>query len=375
MSKIIRVSEPYLSGLEKENVMDAINASEISGTYGKYISKFEQEFAELTGNKFGISTSNGTTALHTALSAIGIGSGDEVLVQTLTNMASVFSIVYTGAKPIPVDVDQTTCNIDVNIIRAKITKKTKAIMVVHLFGHSVDMDPILKIAKEFNLFVIEDCAEAHGALYKGRKIGSIGHIACFSFYANKILTTGEGGMVVTNNEELANKSRSLRSFAYGPSNNRFMHQQIGFNYRMSNLTAAFGCGQLPLLDEVISLKRKIASRYIYNLKDVRVLQLPVEKDYAYNVYWMFHVVLIGDAQGYRNFIISELGKNGIEARESFTPFNMQKIFQDQGLVKENDCPVANYIGLNGFYLPSGPKISNRDIDYVSESLINILDDI
>ena len=370
--KKIPVASPYLGGNEKKFAYDAINSGEISGNFGKYISKFETDFASFCDASYGISTTNGTTALHVALASLDIKEGDEVLVQTLTNMASVFSICYTGATPIPIDVNCDTCNIDSSLIESKITHKTKAIVVVHLFGHPVDMDPIMNIAEKHNIYVIEDCAEAHGALYKNRKVGSIGDIGCFSFYANKLMTTGEGGMVVTNNLEIANRVQNLHSLSYGNGKNKFLHDEIGFNYRMSNILAAVGCAQMQCIDQVIDMKRKIASTYNKNLKLVENLKLPVELPYAKNVYWMYHVILTGSAKGCREEIMKELSLFGIDTRESFTPFNMQSIFINKGIVKEGDCPVANNIGENGFYLPSGPVLSKGQIEYISSSLKSIL---
>jgi perosamine synthetase len=372
LKKKIPVASPYFGGNEKKFAYDAINSGEISGNFGKYISKFETDFASFCDADYAISTTNGTTALHVALASLDITAGDEVLVQTLTNMASVFSICYTGATPIPVDVTYDTCNIDSDLIESKITHKTKAIVVVHLFGHPVDMDPIMAIAKKHNIYVLEDCAEAHGALYKDRKVGSIGDIGCFSFYANKLMTTGEGGMVVTNNLNIANRVQNLHSLSYGSGKDKFLHDEIGYNYRMSNIIAAVGCAQMQCIDQVIDMKRQIAFSYSNNLKLVGNLQLPVELPYAKNVYWMYHVILTGSAKGFREEIMKELSSFGIETRESFTPFNMQSIFIKKGIVKEEDCPVANNIGENGFYLPSGPVLSNDEIEYISSSLIDIM---
>lgn len=370
--KKIPVARPFFGGDEVPFVTDAVSAGEISGNFGKYISLFENGFSKYCGVDHGISTNNGTTALHVAMAALGVGPGDEVLVQTLTNMATVFAICYTGAKPIAIDITGDTWNIDSSLLESKITSKTKAIVVVHIFGHPVDMDPVMKIARKHRLLVVEDSAQAHGAEYKGRRVGSLGDIACFSFYANKIITTGEGGMVVTNSIELADKVRALHSLSYGRGPNKFMHEAVGFNYRMSNVIAALGCAQLEKIDNVIQMKRKVAAYYTKELADVSALQLPVEADYAKNVYWMYHVVLKGGWSSRRKEVMDALGYKGIETRESFVPFNQQEIFLRDKTVRQDDCPVANYVGENGFYLPSGPVMDPGEQEYVVKVLRSVL---
>lgn len=370
--KKIPVAHPYFGKNEAVYVNDAVTSGEISGNFGKYISKFENEFAAYCGVRYGISTNNGTTALHVAIAALGIGQGDEVLVQTFTNMATAFAVAYTGAKPVAVDIERDTWNINPKLLESKITPKTKAIIVVHIFGHPVDMDPVLAIAKKHNLFVIEDAAEAHGAEYKGKRVGLLSDVACFSFYANKIITTGEGGMVVTNSKELADKVRSLHSLSYGRGENKFMHEAVGFNYRMSNVIAALGVAQLENIDKVIAMKREIAAYYTKALAGISALQLPIEKEYAKNVYWMYHVVLRGKWAGRRREVMAALKEKGIETRESFVPMNGQEIFIREGLVKKDECPVANDIGANGFYIPGGPVIEKSELEYVAGALRGLL---
>lgn len=349
----IFVSNPSLNEEDHNFVLEALKAGEISGNFGHFIKEFENDFAAYCGVKYGVATSSGTTALHLALATLGISSGDEVLVATFTNMATFMAVLYQGAKPIPIDIEPDTLNLNPASLEEKITPKTKAIIVVHIYGHPVDMDPVLEIARKHNLFVIEDAAEAHGAEYKGKRAGSLGDISAFSFYANKILTTGEGGMVITNNGELANRARSLGSLAYGDKP-RFMHKDLGFNYRLTNLQAALGVSQLKRIDSIIQKKRNIAEFYKNELKEITDIQLPIEKSYAKNVYWMFHVVLKGALEGKRDKIMEALKEKGIETREAFIPFNMQEIFIKKGLTRKDECPVANYTALNGFYLPSGP---------------------
>lgn len=366
----IPVSQPFLSKKEIEYVLSALAKGAISGLYGEYIDKFEKDFAHYSGCAYGISTNSGTSALHLALASLGISEGDEVLVSSFTNMATFFAVLYLNAKPIPIDIEPDTWNIDPALIEEKINKKTKAILVVHIYGHPVDMDPILRMAKKYGLYVIEDCAEAHGALYKKKKVGSLGDVGCFSFYANKIITTGEGGMVTTNNVGIADKARSLKSLAFG-AKNKFMHKDIGFGYRMTNLQAAIGCAQLGRIDEIIDKKRKIACYYNDKLKSVPGLQLPIEKSYAKNVYWMYHIVLHKEFGFPRELVMKKLRDCGIEIRETFIPYNMQEIFIQRGWVKGDECPIANSVARNGFYLPSGPLLKEEKLKYITDKIINI----
>lgn len=366
----IPVARPFLGKRETEYVLSALADEAISGTFGEYLDKFEKGFANYSGCSYGVATTSGTTALHLALASLGIGNRDEVLVSSFTNMATFFAVLYQGARPIPIDIEPDTCNINPALIEGKITKKTKAILVVHIYGHPVDMNPVLKIAKKYGLYVVEDCAEAHGALYLGRKVGSLSDIGCFSFYATKIITTGEGGMLTTNNAELAEKARSLKSLAFGTSN-KFMHQDIGFNYRLTNLQAAIGCAQLEKIDQVIEKKREIAHFYDESLKDIPGLQLPVEKAYARNVYWMYQVVLHEEFGSSREVVMSKLSAYGIETRESFIPYNMQEIFIRRRRVKANECPVANYVAEHGFYLPSGPVLAKEELEYIVDRIRGI----
>lgn len=373
MNRYIPVSQPLLGEYEKRYVNDALSKGAISGFFGEYISRFENDFARYCDCEFGVSATSGTTALHLALLALSIGNGDEVLVSTLTNMATFFSVLYQGAKPVPIDIESDTLNMDPALLETKITPRTKAIMVVHLFGHPVDMDPVLKTAKNHNLFVIEDCAEAHGATYKGRKVGSLGDIGCFSFYANKIITTGEGGMITTNDRRIAERAKSLKSLAFGDSE-KFMHKDIGYNYRMTNLQAALGCAQLEYIEDIIERKRKLAHHYSERFSSMKNLQLPVEKEYARNVYWMYHVVLKGKVAGHRKEIMEKLNERGIETRDGFIPYNLQEIFINKGFTRRDECPVANEVAYDGFYIPSGPSLAEDEIEYVSQNVIRVMED-
>lgn len=366
--RMIHVAQPVLGSSERDNVLDALERGAISGYASPYIDQFEKGFAGYCGCSNGIAVSSGTAALHLALAAIGIGPGDEVLVSTLTNMATFFAVHYLGATPIPIDIEADSLNLDPVLLEKKITSRTRAILVVHLFGHPADMDPVLEIAVKHNLQVIEDCAEAHGAEYRGKRVGSLGHIGCFSFYANKIITTGEGGMCTTSNNELAEKMRSLRSLAFGTVN-KFMHTAVGFSYRMTNLQAAIGCAQLEKVETFVEMKRSIAREYNSLLRSSPDLQLPVEKDYARNVYWMYHVVLSGKAAEKRAQVMQQLAEEGIETRETFIPYNMQENLPLDSRTAKGDCPRANSVALRGLYLPSGPVLDPSDIAFVADRLL------
>ncbi|MDB5807758.1 MAG: Glutamine--scyllo-inositol transaminase [Betaproteobacteria bacterium] len=368
----VPVGQPLLGPEETHHVNQALSQGAISGFFGDYLPKFEQEFAAYCECTHGVAVSSGTTALHLALATLSIGPEDEVLVSSLTNMATFFAVLYQGARPVPIDSEPDTLNLDPGLLRARITPKTKAILVVHLFGHPVDMDPVMEIAREHNLYVIEDCAEAHGALYKGRKVGGIGDIGCFSFYANKVITTGEGGMLTLNNAEWAARARNLKGLAFGDKN-KFQHRDIGYNYRMTNLQAAIGHAQFGKIDEIIALKRSVAHKYMARLAGRDDIELPPEKEYARNVHWMVHILLKGRNAERRGEVMRALAAKGIESRENFLPYNMQEIFIARGLTRHDECPVANSLGVRGFYLPSGPAISDEDINFVCDSLIEALD--
>lgn len=367
----IPIASPQLGQLETEYVTQALHAGEISGTTGSFLRRFERDFAAYCGCAHGIATSNGTTALHLALASLSIGPGDEILASTLTNMATFFAVLYQGAVPVPVDVEEETWNLNPALLENLVTPRTRAVLVVHLYGHPVDMDPVLEFAKRHHLFVVEDAAQAHGALYKGRKAGSLGHIGCFSFYANKIITTGEGGMITTSDSAIAARARSLGGLAYG-AKQRFMHADVGFNYRMTNLQAAVGCAQLERVNEVIENKRRVAQLYAKQLSGLPELQLPVEKPYARNVFWMYHIVLREFSRGERDTLIRDLSERGIETRPAFIPYNQQEIFLQKNMTHPDVCPVANRIADSGLYLPSSPNLTENEIQYVSRELKDAL---
>jgi perosamine synthetase len=367
----IPVAQPFLDDTETRCVNDAMSQGAISGFFGEYLTTFENEFAHYSDCRYGVATSSGTTALHLALAALGVKSGDEVLVSTLTNMATIFAILYVGGIPVPIDIEPDTLNLDPRLLEDRITDRTRAILVVHLFGHPVDMDPVLAVAAKHGLLVVEDCAEAHGAIYNGRKVGSLGDAGCFSFYANKIITTGEGGMVTFRDVEHADRARSLRGLAFGDAN-KFMHKDIGYNYRMTNVQAAIGHAQFQKIERIIARKREIAARYNRHFAGIEGVRLPVEKPYARNVYWMYHLVLAGKNSHRRAEVMRRLGEAGIETRETFIPYNQQDLFVSQGVVESDACPLANDVADKGFYLPSGAGLTDDEADRVAREFVAIL---
>jgi perosamine synthetase len=366
----VPVGKPLLGDVEKQFVDDALERGEISGFRGGYGARFEEEFARFCGVNDAVMVNSGTSALHLALATLKIGPGDEVLVSDFTNMATFFAVLYVGATPVPIDSEPETLNMDPSLLEQKITPRTKAIMVVHIYGHPADMDPILAIAKKHGLYVIEDAAEAHGAEYKGRKTGSMGDIGCFSFYANKIVTTGEGGALTMNDPAHAERARSLRALAFGKEEfGKFQHHDVGYGYRMTNLQAAIGAAQMTRIEDILRRKRVMGTYYLEHLADLsEYIQLPVEKEWATNVYWMFNLILRGKLAGRRLEIMQALEKRGVDVREDFIPFSEQKIFIERGLTKAGISPVAANAAENGFYIPSGTDISVEEQAYVVEQI-------
>lgn len=366
----VPVGRPLFGDIEKKYVNDALDKAEISGFFGNYIGDFERAFAKFCGVEDAVTVSSGTTALHLALATLNIGPGDEVLVSSFTNMATFFAVLYQGATPIGIDSEPQSLNMDPTLLEAKITPKTKAILVVHIYGQPADMDPILEVAKKHNLYVVEDAAEAHGAEYKGRKTGSMGDIGCFSFYANKIITTGEGGMLTMNDQKLADRARSLKALAFGKEN-KFMHADIGYNYRMTNLQAAIGAARMTRIDDILDRKERMASYYREHLKDIQGIRLPVQIPETKNVWWMYNLRLEGPFAGKRTAFIKALAERGVESREDFIPFNDQEIFIARGLTRPDECPVASEAGREGFYIPSGTDISEEEQAYVCEQIYEV----
>lgn len=354
----IPVAKPELTGNELRYVVQCIKTNWISSA-GSFVDKFEREFSNYCGTKYAVSTFNGTVAIHLALLSLKIGEGDEVIVPDLTFVAPANAVTYTGARPVMVDIDEKNWCINPDKIEKKITKKTKAILPVHLYGHPADMGKILEIAKRHNLFVIEDAAEAHGAEYKNKKVGSLGDVGCFSFYGNKIITTGEGGMIVTNNKRIAEMAKFLRNQAMSETR-KYFHPTIGFNYRMTNLQAAVGCAQLEKINDIITKKRKIAKIYTDLLSGVEGLTLSTEEKWAKNVYWMFTVVVGKEYGVSKDELARRLLLKGIETRPTFYPIHLLPNYR----IKEK-FSISTMIGKYGLNLPSGPALKLSEIKYIA----------
>ncbi|MBT1704577.1 DegT/DnrJ/EryC1/StrS family aminotransferase [Chryseosolibacter indicus] len=368
---MIPVNEPLLNGNEKKYLNQCIDTGWISSE-GPFIKEFEEKMAAKVGRKFGIAVSNGSVAIDAAILALGIGEGDEVIMPTFTIVSCAAAIVRVGAKPVLVDCNPDDWNMNVDEIEAKITDRTKAIMVVHIYGLPVNMNAVIAIAEKHGLKIIEDAAEQHGQLYDGKPIGSFGEISTFSFYPNKHITTGEGGMIMTDDEALAEKCRSLRNLCFIPAK-RFIHYDLGFNFRMTNLQAALGLAQLERLDEFIAIKRAMGKKYTSLLKDVKGIQLPLEKNNeAENIYWVYAIVLddtVGfDAEG----AMKKLAEKKIGTRPFFWPMHEQPVFHKMGLFKNETYPVSERVARRGFYLPSGLALRPDDIDVVCDAVRAIL---
>ncbi len=357
----VPVNEPVVSEEAKKNVMKALEAGWLSSS-GPFVSEFEEKFANYLGMKYAVSVSNGTTALHVALLSLGIGAGDEVIVPAFSMGACFLSVLHTGAKPVFVDCELDTYNIDPAKIAEKICPKTRAIMVAHTYGHACDMDSIITIAKKHNLKVIEDSAEAHGGEYKGKKCGSLGDIGCFSFYANKIITTGEGGMIVTNDKSIADEVRKLKDL-YHSEKKRFIHEKVGYNFRLTNLQAAVGLGELEHIEEYLKNKIAMARRYDEGLKGVSGVKIPTTETGIKNVFWVYGILIDEKSFGMnRDDLRKALEKKGVGTRDFFYPPEEQPVLKN--IVGKEKFPNASYAGHNGLYLPSGLAITEKQIDYV-----------
>ncbi len=362
----IPVHEPDIGEDEVQSVIAALRRGEISGSFGKALPEFEERFAAFAGCKYGVAVTSGTTALQLAVAAAGIGRGDEVLMSASTNIATALAAYHNGAVSVPIDSEAVTWNLDPDLIEGLITPKTKAIIPVHLFGHPCEMDKIMTIARRHNLVVIEDCAESHGATWQGRITGSFGDMACFSFYANKIITTGEGGMVTTNDTALAEKLRLLRNLGFGRP--RFYHEVPGFNFRMTGMQAALGLAQLAKIDRFIAEKRRVAATYGEFLANIPGIQLPAELPEAFNVYWMYAIVIKPEFGRSRDELAATLSEQGIETRTFFCPMNMQPFLRKQEGHRDIPCPVAEGLWSDGFYLPSGNQLDRSSIARVCEAI-------
>jgi perosamine synthetase len=360
---MIPVNTPLLNGNEKKYVLDCIDTGWISSE-GSYILRFEEAFASRMGRKYAVAVCNGSVAIDIAVAALRLGPGDEVILPTFTIISCAAAIVRVGAVPVVVDSDPLTWNVNVDMIEEKITSKTKAIMVVHIYGLPVDMDPVFRLAEKYGLKIIEDAAEMHGQTYRGRPCGSLGDISTFSFYPNKNLTTGEGGMVVTDDKKLADRCRSMRNLCFAPPR-RFIHDELGWNFRMTNLQAALGVAQLERLDEFVNRKRRMGQLYSKLLTGTPGIQLPVvSTDYAVNIYWVYGVVLDDDLHFDAIEAMRRLGERQIGTRPFFYPMHQQPVFRKMGLFNGVSCPVSERIAERGFYLPSGLALTENEIETV-----------
>lgn len=365
---MIAVNEPLLNGNEKKYLEECIDTGWISSE-GPFIKKFEEGLAKKVSRAQGIAVCNGTAALEIAVEALGITKGDEVIMPAFTIISCASAIVKMGAIPVLVDSDPHTWNMDVTQVEKKINQKTKAIMAVHIYGLPVDMDPLLELAKKYQLKVIEDAAEAHGQTYKGKPCGSFGDISVFSFYPNKLITTGEGGMVLTDNDELAEKCRSLRNLCF-VAGKRFVHEELGWNMRMTNIQAALGLAQLERWDEHISRKREMGKKYTSLLRGVKNISTPLEKtEYAENIYWVYGIVL---EKQEAEAITKKLNEKSIGTRPFFFPMHQQPVFQKRGWFKNESYPVAEKLYKHGFYLPSGLTLTAEQIQEVATTLKEIV---
>ncbi len=370
----IAVNEPLLDGNEKKYLCECIDTGWISSE-GPFVKEFEQKMSATVHRNYGIAVSNGTAALEVAMQAIGIGHGDEVIMPTFTIISCAMAVTKLGAKPVLVDSDTETWNMNVDELESKITSRTKAILVVHLYGLPVEMDKIIEIAAKYDLKIVEDAAEMHGQTYNGKYCGSFGDISTFSFYPNKHVTTGEGGMIVTDNEELANRCRMLRNLCF-KEDVRYIHDEISDNYRFTNLQAAVGLAQLERLDEFVERKRTMGRFYTENLSDIKGIQLPIAKtDYAENIYWVYGIVLDRETRITNREMVKQLAAEGIGGRTFFWCMHEQPVYQKRGLFVGERYRNAEYLARKGFYIPSGLALTKAQMITVVEKIRKILGNV
>jgi perosamine synthetase len=368
---MIPVNEPLLDGNEKKYLNECIDTGWISSE-GPFVRKFEERMAEAAGRRHGIAVCNGTVALEAAVAALELKPGDEVILPTFTIISCAAAILRRGCVPVLVDSDPLTWNMDISQIEARITARTKAVMVVHIYGLPVDMDPLLKIAAKHGLRIIEDAAQMHGQTYRGRPCGGFGDISTFSFYPNKHVTTGEGGMLMSDDDRLAERCRSLRNLCFMPKK-RFVHEELGYNFRMTNLQAALGLAQVEKLPEFVGRKRRMGNRYTELLSNVGGLELmPVRVDYADNIYWVYGMVLKDDVPFDAEEAMARLGKMGIGTRPFFWPMHEQPVFRNTGLFRNERYPVAERLARRGFYIPSGMALTDDQMNEAAEAVKKLM---
>jgi perosamine synthetase len=376
---MIPVNEPLLREQDMAYVAECVRTGWVSSA-GRFIEEFEERWAAYCGRRYGIGVTSGTTALQLAVACLELKPGFEVIMPTFTIISCALAVIYNGGIPVLVDSDPQTWCMDVNQITKKITPCTRAIMPVHIYGHPVDMDPVLSLAEKHGLAIIEDAAEVHGAEYLSgrnknnsawRRCGSFGALSCFSFYANKLITTGEGGMILTDEPELADRARSLRNLCF-QTNRRFYHEELGFNFRLTNMQAALGLAQSERIEEIIARKRWIGQEYNRRLAGLKGLQLPVEEPWARNVYWMYGVVLSEETGMDATVFGQRLKQQGIETRPFFLGLHEQPVFHQRGLFLGERYPVTERIARQGLYLPSGLALTVEQISRVCEAVHEVL---
>ena len=373
-NKFIPVNVPKIFKEEKKFIKNCLDTGWISSE-GNFVAKFEKSFSKYNGRKYGIAVSSGTAALEIAMKSLRLKKGDEVIIPTFSIISTALCVVKLGLKPVLVDVNLKTWNMDEDQVLKKVNKKTKAIIITHIYGFPVNMKKILKVSKSKNIKIIEDAAEVIGQNYYNKKCGSFGDISTFSFYANKHITSGEGGMLLTNDKKLFERCRSLRNLCFGYGKNRFNHDEIGWNYRMTNLQAAMGYGQLKNISWIIKRKREIGRKYISILKNTNKIYIqPYKLNYATNIFWVFGVLLKNSLKISKEEIVDKLSKKNIQTRSFFYPMHKQKIFKKIKLFPKKEKFInADFLSKNGFYLPSGLAITNSEIDYVGKTLLSILE--
>ena len=372
-NKFIPVNIPKLYNSEKTNVINCVRTNWISSE-GKFVKEFEKKFSQYNSRKFGVAVSSGTAALEVAIKALNLKKNSEVIIPSFSIIATALCVVKCGLKPILVDCSLSTWNMDPEKVLRKISKKTSAIIITHIYGLPVDLQKIMNVAKRKNIKIIEDAAEVIGLKYKNRMCGSFGDVSTFSFYANKHITTGEGGMIVTNKKDIYEKCKSLRNLSFSKSYfDRYNHDDIGWNYRMTNMQAALGCGQLKSINKIVKRKREIGNLYYKHLKKNKHLLFQENKNsYSKNIYWVFGVLLKKNSRSKRDFLMRALLKNKIDTRPFFLSMNKQKIFKKMKIFSKSKMPNSEYLSNNGFYLPSGLGISDSEIRYVCTTLNQLL---
>lgn len=369
----IPVNEPLLDGNEKKYLCECIDTGWVSSE-GLFVERFEKEFASFIGVKYGVAVCNGTAALETALYAIGVGQGDEVIMPSFTIISCAIACIRLGATPVLVDIDPETWTMDTTQVEAKITERTKAIMPVHIYGHPVYMDDLFRLKYKYKIMIVEDAAEVHGAQYlsqlngeKWLKCGAMGDVAASSFYANKIITTGEGGMVLTNNDEYHERAKSYRNLFFIPEK-RFFHAELGYNFKMTNLQAAVGLAQLEQIERFIKIKKQLGMLYNNRIAELEGIRFMKTQQWADPVYWMYSVELDPNRGISAEQMMIRLKRGGIGTRPFFRGLHDQPALKKLGLFENQEYPAADKAYLYGFYLPSGLKLEEKDVDHVVNAL-------